>query len=261
MKTPLVNVEILSIYKRHGQRVLLPKRMAKAAPDMCRAIKGISDDLAEAGGRLILSDLFRSYDMQLQAHLDWKTRKKSAYSPPPGGSMHEAGRAFDLSLQDMKISLSDFWSIAKKWGLTPIISEPDRHRSEAWHFDCRGSHESVYDYYKTGKATNMKPYKAMAISSILSIGEHVDKFGNNQKEALLQSGLVRLGYELGNIDGIIGRNTRLAIEEAGIEYTFPEDMLQIVENLLQEKYPGEYREEFAVEEALFDYEEPEHIEG
>lgn len=56
------------------------------------ALQGISDDLRNAGGRLVLSDLFRSYDMQLQAHLDWKIGKKRAYSHPPRGSLHEAGR-------------------------------------------------------------------------------------------------------------------------------------------------------------------------
>jgi len=37
----------------------------------------------------MLSDLLRSYDMQLQAHLDYTSGKKSAFSPAPGGSMHE----------------------------------------------------------------------------------------------------------------------------------------------------------------------------
>jgi hypothetical protein len=39
--------------------------------------------------------------MQLQSHLDWKTGKKSAFSPPPGGSLHEAGRALDLDLDSL----------------------------------------------------------------------------------------------------------------------------------------------------------------
>jgi hypothetical protein len=59
-------VEILYIYKVHGTRVLLPKRMAKAKPDMQRAIRGISIDVSDAVGKLYLSDLFRSHDMQLQ---------------------------------------------------------------------------------------------------------------------------------------------------------------------------------------------------
>lgn len=207
-----------------------------------------------------MSDMFRSYDMQFQAHLDWKTGKKKAYSPPPGGSMHEAGRAFDLSLNDLKISLAQFWDIAKRHGVVPIIDEPSRQRKEAWHFECRGSHSEVYKYYKAGRGQDVKPYQTMAMSSILSIGENVDRFETRQKEACLQSGLIRLGYDLGNIDGIVGWRTKTALKEAGIGFGDIEEMVSSIEDLLQAKYPDEYGVRFAIEEALFDFEEPEHIE-
>ena len=63
-----------------------------------RTLYGIRDELQAQGGKLELSDLFRSYDMQLQAHLDYTSGKKKAFSPPPGSSMHESGRAFDVDL-------------------------------------------------------------------------------------------------------------------------------------------------------------------
>lgn len=98
----------------------------------------------------MLSDLLRSYDMQLQAHLDYTSGKKSAFSPAPGGSMHEGGRAFDLDLGALKIKLGQFWDIARKYGVTPIIKSPNPSASEAWHFDCRGSHERIYAYEYSG---------------------------------------------------------------------------------------------------------------
>jgi D-alanyl-D-alanine dipeptidase len=101
MPTALRDVSILSIYEVSGQRVLLPKRMAHATSDMQAGISAISAKLEAMGGHLFLSDLFRSYEMQLQSHLDWKTGKKSAFSPPPGGSLHEAGRALDLDLASL----------------------------------------------------------------------------------------------------------------------------------------------------------------
>ncbi len=52
MMTPLVPIEILSIYKRRGERVLLPKRMAQCTPDTQAAIDKIADDVHEAGGKL-----------------------------------------------------------------------------------------------------------------------------------------------------------------------------------------------------------------
>lgn len=259
MKTPLVPIQIMSIYKLRDERVLLPKRMADCTPDTYNAVKGIADDVKKAGGRLFLSDMFRSYDMQLQAHLDWKSGKKSAYSPPPGGSLHEAGRALDLSLRDLKISLQDYWDIAARWGVVPIIATPDSRKKEAWHFECRGSHQKVYEYYKEGKASNMKAYQAMAASSILAIGVNVDKFNSDQQEAYLQACLIRLGFELGNIDGKVGRKTRKAIEEAGIDSENPDEIVRYLEEKLQEKFPGEYTVSTVHEERLFDFDTPEHI--
>ena len=96
MKSPLIPIDILSIYKNKlGDLVPLSTRMAKCTPDTYNAIFNIATDLAKKGGKLILSDLFRSYDMQAQSHQDYVAGRKKAFSPPPGGSFHEAGRAFD----------------------------------------------------------------------------------------------------------------------------------------------------------------------
>jgi hypothetical protein len=261
MKTPLIKVEILSIYTLHGERVLLPARLALVTPDMHRAITGIEKDIIQKGGRLVLSDLYRSYDMQMQAYLDHRNGKKSAYSPPPGGSMHESGRAFDLSLEDIKISLSDFWKMAKPYGIKPIISSPDKRKNEAWHFDCRGSHGIVYDYYAKGKGTNMKPYEAMAASGILAVGQKVDRFGEKQAEAYFQSCLVRLGYQLGNVDGLIGRKTKKAVKDAGIDGHDITESISIVEDKLQEKYPEEYSLSKPMGNIYFDVDVPEGVVG
>jgi hypothetical protein len=235
--------------------------MALGTPDMHRAICGLSDDVRDAGGRFILSDLFRSYDMQFQAHLDWKTGKKKAYSPPPGGSMHESGRAFDVSLKDLKMSLGDFWNLATQWGVVPIIDTPDSRKSEAWHFECRGSHVRVSDYYRAGKGSNMNAYRAMAISSILAIGVDVDRFGSNQQEAFLQSCLVRLGMEIGNIDGIIGSKTRGALAEIGVADGDISEALSVVEDRVQELFPDEFGVRREADEDLFDFTAPNHVLG
>src|SRR5438045_3166741 len=98
MSAPLVKIQYPSIYMSGTTRANLPDRMAKCSPDTKKAIYAIKADLIKEGGDLILSDLFRSYDMQLQSHKDYVMKKKKAFSPPPGGSMHEAGRAFDMDL-------------------------------------------------------------------------------------------------------------------------------------------------------------------
>ncbi|WP_409277095.1 hypothetical protein [Pseudomonas defluvii] len=264
MKTPLIEISVPSIYKNNqGAPVNLPKRMAVATPDMAQAIALIGKALIEVGGRLVLSDLYRSYDMQMQSHLDYINKKKTAFSPPPGGSFHEAGRAMDLSLSELKIPLKKFWEVAKKYGAVPIIATPSSSTSEAWHFECRGSHQNVIDYYSAGHGDNFKkPYSAGAASAILAAGIHVDKFGSNQKEAQLQAALIRLGQNIGNIDGQIGVKTRTALQALGVTSTELEAMLQAVEDLIQNAYPAEYRitQDIAdlTEDALH-WEAPEHL--
>ncbi len=243
MKSPLIPINIISIYKnRLGDLLPLPSRMAKCTPDTFDAIFKIAHELAEKNGRLILSDLFRSYDMQAQSHQDYISGRKKDFSPAPGGSFHEAGRAFDLDLDFIKIPLSEFWVIAAKYGVFPVIKQPQSNVSEAWHFDCRGSHQIVYQYYANGKGTNFKPYTAAAASGILSIGVHVDSFGSNQIQASIQSGIIRLGKEIGNIDGQIGGRTQKALEELDIQFDLsnPSNMLIQVENLVQQKFPKEF---------------------
>lgn len=243
MKTAVLPIDIISIYKNSfGDCVPLPSRMALCTSDTYTAISNISAAVSEKGGKLILSDLFRSYDMQAQSHQDYISGRKKAFSPPPGGSFHEAGRAFDIDLDSIKIKLSEFWAIAAQFGVQPIIKEPKINVSEAWHFDCRGSHQIVYDYYCEGKGTNFKPYTAAAASAILSIGVKVDIFRTNQIQAAMQSGIIRLGKEIGNIDGQIGRRTQNALEELGVAFEIdnPAKMLLEVENMVQQKFPSEF---------------------
>src|SRR5204863_2052988 len=102
----------------------LPSHMAKCTPDTKMAVFAIAADLAAAGGKLALSDMFRSYQMQSQSHNDFVSHKKTAFSPPPGGSLHEAGRAMDIDLNSIHVSLAQFWDIAKRHGFTPIIKAP-----------------------------------------------------------------------------------------------------------------------------------------
>jgi len=241
MPTPLQPVSIESVYEnKAGARIPLPKRMAVAPPDVVAALAGLEADLANAGGKLALSDLFRSYDMQLASYMDYKSGKKTAFSPPPGGSLHEGGRAIDLSLDDLNMPLKKFWPIAAKRGFTPIISTPDSGASESWHFELRGSHTLVYAYYKAGKAKNFdSPYKAMAASAIVSAGVKVDAF-TNQLGAYIQSGLIRLGHDPKGLDGGIGPNTRKALTQAGIEDADLDQLVAAVDAKLQAKFPQEF---------------------
>jgi hypothetical protein len=231
--TPLVSVTVASIYNKQA----LPSRMAKCTPDTAAAIQGVVEDLRSLGHELLLSDLFRSYDMQKQANLDYVEGRKQAYSPPPGGSMHEAGRAMDIDLGSIGVPLERFWEIARARGLFPIIDAPISTRSEAWHFDCRGSHDAIYQYVKQGKAgASVAPYTQMAHSGILAIAVRVDAVPN-QDVAFLQSGLIRLGFDPGRIDGVMGARTLGAMRDAGVN---PDDPAASLSDRLKERYPAEF---------------------
>src|SRR5262245_18772407 len=109
MKTPPIPIDIISIYRyRLGDLLPLPLRMALYIPDTFNVIFNIETDLSKKGDRLSPSDLFRSYDMQAQSHRDFVSKKKKAFSLAPGGSLHEAGRAFDLDPEGIKIFLNGF---------------------------------------------------------------------------------------------------------------------------------------------------------
>jgi hypothetical protein len=216
--------------------------MAQCTPDMRRAALNLRADLAALGVELFLSDMFRSFDMQLQAHIE--NAKRGVFSPRPGGSLHEAGRAFDLDLDALLahniLKLADFWEIARARGVVPIISEPKPSTSEAWHFECRGSHALVRQYYSGGKGgQQLKPYQAMAASAILAIGVKVERF-QNQKAAAIQSALIRLGHELGPLDGSIGQKTRNALTAAGIQQADEQAMLDDLEAQLKQQFPEEF---------------------
>ena len=231
--TPLVPITVASIYNKAA----LPSRTAKCTPDTATAILNLVDDLRSLGHDLRLSDLFRSYDMQRQANLDFVEGRKKAYSPPPGGSMHEAGRAMDIDLASIGVSLSQFWEIAKARGFSPIIDAPIPSRSESWHFDCRGSHGAVYRYVQEGKAgSSIPPYTQMAHSAILAIGVQVDALPD-QSVGYLQSVLIRLGFDPGRIDGVMGERTLGAMREAGVDPDNPAESLVL---RLKEKFPLEF---------------------
>jgi hypothetical protein len=242
MTTPLVAVEIISIYpQKSPNKVNLPEKMAQCTPDMKKAVLDTRDELQSHGITLRLSDMFRSREMQLQAHIE--NAKKGVFSPMPGGSLHEAGRAFDLDLDSLlkgNFKLRDFWELGGRHGLVPIVGSPDPTLKESWHFECRGSHALVRQYYLDGKGgKNMKAYEAMAASSILAIGVQVDRF-QNQKAAGIQSALIRLGHELGELDGSIGTKTKNALAAAGVTETDEGAILSKLEEQLRQKFPGEF---------------------
>jgi len=87
----------------------------------------------------------------------------------------------------------------------------------------------------------MKPYIAMAGSSILAAGIPVDRFKGKEQVANIQFGLVRLGLEVGNVDGVIGQKSKDAIAGLGISTLDLNVIENEVESRLQLKFKDEYK--------------------
>ena len=200
----VVFVEVPGIYPCGAP---LPKRMARLIEPAALALDAAYREIAAAGGRLFVSDMFRSSQDQARAHQDYLTGKKSAYSPPPGGSMHEAARAIDIDVGNTVIGLPRAKEILKKHGWTGIAATG----SECWHHDWRGPDgQAAYD--RGGKG--MSRYRAMARHCIAKIGNGLaiaQQADADKKIEWIQKTLNDLVGAGLDIDGIYGEATRAAV--------------------------------------------------
>lgn len=175
-KIQLVPVTIEGCYKTPNG--LLPAHLAWATPRMAQAIYKLRSIVIGLGARLELSDLYRTPAQQaaaskryLAARKEWEAMgsppgRKPKFSPPAGGSLHQAGEAMDVNLQalgtlaggDVTQILDRFWPLAAEVGFRPIIREPEERKLEAWHFDFWDADRE--DLYKR------VGYKAMAKEAI-----------------------------------------------------------------------------------------------
>jgi hypothetical protein len=174
--------------------------------------------------------------MQRQAHLDYREGRKTAFSPPPGGSLHEAGRAIDRLVIDGCAAEAVLGDRQGPW-IFPIIDSPNPSRSEECHFDYRGSHNVVYEYVKKGKAGSLiPPTRRGRHSAIASVGVQLDMVPD-QTAAFIQAGLIRLGFDPGRIDGVVGARTLAAMREADVD---PDDPAGSLSSHLKQRFAAEY---------------------
>jgi len=93
----------------------------------------LKTQVEKPGGVFSVTDMYRDWMMQMQAHHDWKTGKKTAYSPPPGQSFHNAARSKDVDVQLIDESLNPtgyakkgfdlYWEIYRDLGFTGVFTE------------------------------------------------------------------------------------------------------------------------------------------
>ena len=80
----------------------------------------------------------------------------------------------------------------------------------------------------------------MAASAIIAAELKHDRFKGKEEAAYIQSGLVRLGREIGNIDGEIGPKTNGVLSSLGITGSTRAEQIQVLDALLQQKFSDEF---------------------
>lgn len=181
----LVPIKVLSIYPLKSEKKgPLPKNMAYLTPDAARALEAAAREFEQMGCCFRLSDAYRSTAMQAKAHEDWRTGRKKAYSPPAGGSFHEAGRAIDIDLAALihkpsvpkgfrQIGEPEVRAVLARHGWTPISSMGHPNMvdvSESWHFEFRGPFQAVYDK-EVRRGNKAGAYKAAARAAIKDLSQ------------------------------------------------------------------------------------------
>lgn len=209
-----------TVISAYGGRKLNTLVMGHATPDTVVALVSLDEQVKAAGSPgFQITDLLRPFLTQAQARAEYESGTRKVFVAKPGFSWHGAGRGLDINLDSLDFGLpaqkrlARFWEIAQPLGWRPVIDDPDPTRAEAWHFDCMGPWFSTFE--RLG-------YSQAAMAATLDIGE----FGrySNARVRLLQAQMHRAGYDVGAIDGLLGRKTvGNLLYEADLPWILPED--------------------------------------
>lgn len=205
----VVKVRVPGIYGTKGNP--LPKRMAKLVKPAAQGLQKVYKDIAAEDGHLYISDMFRSANDQQKAHEDYKSGRKSAFSPPSCGSVHEAARAIDIDAFDTGIGHKKVRQILNRHGWTHIVETLTG--AECWHYEFR---EKRWENFR--KKNN---YSEMARAMKKEIGNIAGQAkADRQIEEVrqLQSALNKILKIRLTLDGQYGEKTREAVRKFQKKY-------------------------------------------
>ena len=217
----------------------LPHRLAQCTPDTKAAIEAVARDLAGLGFGIRLSDLFRSHDMQAQSHADFVEGRKKAFSPPPGGSLHEAGRAMDIDLSSIGVPLPQV--LGDRQGAR-LHARSSTRRIRTGRNPGTSIVAAVTTRYTSTcrpgrRAPCSRPIRRWRRARLLAIGVKLDVIPAQERRRSCKPALIRLGFDPGRIDGVQGNRTMRALEAAGADL---HDPITWLSEALRKMYPAEY---------------------
>jgi hypothetical protein len=183
----------------------LPRRMARLVRPAARALRKAYRDIVREGGHLYISDMFRSARQQKKAHEDWKSGRKSAFSPPACSSVHEAARAVDIDAFDTGIGHKRVREILNAHGWVNIVETLTG--KECWHYEYRGKRWEQF-HSENGYAAMARAMKA-EIGNFAGLGA---ARRDEQETEWLQKSLNRLLGTRLVVDGRFGEKTRRVVK-------------------------------------------------
>lgn len=213
---------------RTSLQPLVKRTSGYMTPDAAAALLELHEVVTAAGGDFRVTDCLRSvaeqaiergkYEAWLAAGAPKSFDRaimRRVFVARPGRSFHNAGRAIDIDIAALKFPglssdkiLDKLWDLAIPRGWRPAIKEPDETAKEAWHFDFMGEWASVFARLN---------YEQAAMAACLDIGE-VGSFPQARERAI-QAHLHRTGYDVGDIDGLIGKRSLAGLTALGITTT------------------------------------------
>ncbi len=184
----------------------LPRRMSRLVRAATTALRQVYREIVALGGYLYITDMFRSAADQQRAYMDYLAGRKTAYSPPPCASVHEAARAIDIDAFDTGIGHRRTREILNRHGWTNIVKTLTG--PECWHYEFRQSRWQTY--------CERHGYAAMAHDMKRAIGNFAGRYTAQSQKievARLQGTLNIITGEGLTVDGIYGPETREALRD------------------------------------------------
>lgn len=160
--------------------------------------------------------MLRTAAMQQKAHEDYKSGRKSSYSPPACSSVHESGRAIDIDAFDTGIGHKRTREILNANGWINIVETLTD--SECWHYEFRGQkweeYRKAHDYKAMARGMKEEIGNLFALKQAEK-GEEDMKWVQESLNKLLGAGLVA--------DGNFGEKTKAVVMQFQKKYGMQAD--------------------------------------